>query len=72
MTDTPDIDPLLPQIETALELYGISQSRFGYYACGDPALVLKLRRGMKLREKRGKKVSSALERVLKAEGIPGA
>jgi len=71
MTDTPTFDPILPQIEIALEIYGVSQSRFGYYACGDPALLLKLRRGMILRDKRGKKVALALAKVQKAEGIPG-
>jgi len=71
MDTTPDKDPLLPAIETALELYGVSQTAFGYFACGDPSLLLKLRRGMVLREKRSAKVARALERVQKHEGIPG-
>lgn len=70
MTDTPRFDPLLATIETTMELYGISMSAFGYYACGDPALVGKLKKGMLLRDKRSKKVAAALERVQKAEGIP--
>lgn len=70
MTDTPDFDPLLPQIETALELYGVSQTAFGYYACGDPALIGKMKKGMLLRTRRSGRVARALERVLKNEGIP--
>lgn len=71
MTDTPAFDPLLPQIETALELYAVSATAFGYYACGDPALIGKMRKGMVLRTKRGERVARALERVQKNEGIPG-
>lgn len=62
-----DKDPLLPDIENALALHQISQTRFGYIAVGDPALVKRLREGMVMREDRRGKVEAAL-RKLEAEG----
>lgn len=38
-------DPLLDRIEMVLDLYGVSQTAFGYEACRDPTIVAKMRGG---------------------------
>lgn len=58
-------DPILAAVETALALHGISQSRFGYIAVGDPALVKRLRDGVVLRDPRRAKVQAALDKLEK-------
>lgn len=49
-TTSPESDPLLADIETALDLYGLSATRFGYVTAGDPALVSKLRAGRRIKK----------------------
>jgi len=66
-----ELDPLLPRIESAIAVFGVSQTALGYYAVGDPTLVGKMKRGMHLRTRRREKVVKALEKIEKAEGIPG-
>lgn len=58
------IDPLLDQIQGFLALSGMSENRFGILSCGDPALILRLRRGAQVKkaEKRAK-----IEAFIKAE-----
>lgn len=41
------IDPILSEIEACLVITGLSASRFGTEAIGDPTLVRELRRGRK-------------------------
>lgn len=47
-------DELLPKLEAALSLSGMSQTRFGYLHFGDPTLFAKLREGRKLYKLRQK------------------
>lgn len=68
--DTINTDPLLPDIEFVIELYGLSVTAFSYYACGDPALVAKMRKGMHLRAKRRERVERALSKIQHYGGIP--
>lgn len=70
MSDTPDKDPLLPRIETALALYDISATAFGYRAVGDGALLTRLRDGVRLRSRRRAKVEAFLKRIEENEGMP--
>lgn len=70
MLDTPDKDPLLPRIETALALYDISATAFGYRAVGDGALMTRLREGAHLRARRRARVEAFLKRVEENEGMP--
>jgi len=44
------VDPLLPVILEVLARTFESQTRFGYNAVGDPTLLLKMRRGRKIRK----------------------
>lgn len=68
--DKADGDPLLKDLELTLDLYGISATRFGYFAVGDPALVGRVRKGMLLRDRRRQKVAKALDRIRQNGGMP--
>lgn len=50
MQEPVELDPLAPRIEEALLLSGMSATRFGYLATGDPALITKMRRGRRFRK----------------------
>jgi hypothetical protein len=56
-------DPLLAEIEAVLALYGVSATRFGYLACGDAAVVGRMRNGMRPRSKRRADLVAALSKV---------
>ena len=61
MTQDPNqLDPLAPRIEEALILTGMSATRFGYLAVGDPAFVTKMRRGRQFRRPMIEKVEAFL------------
>lgn len=71
MVDTnPPPPTLLERIEAALTRWKISQTKFGYDAAGDPALVMKMRQGMVVRQKRQGKIERYLDR-LAAEEMTG-
>lgn len=54
---------LLTEIEIALVEYGVSQTKFGYSAVGDPAFVAKLRKGRQPRASTVEKVEATLEKL---------
>jgi hypothetical protein len=54
---------LLDKIEGVMDLTGMSATKFGYLAVGDPAFVLKLRRGRQSRPGTVKKVMAFLDEV---------
>ena len=57
-------DPLLAEIETLLDIYNVSVSKFGYHVAGDPALVSKLRKGRRVRKtKLRDKITQALDNL---------
>lgn len=55
------VDPILSDIEDALEVYEISATRFGYVVAGDPALVLKIRGGRRPRVQMRDRIKAALK-----------
>lgn len=57
------VDPLLPKIVEALDVYDISATRFGYVVAGDPALVKKMREGRRPRRKMRGKIEKALSKL---------
>jgi uncharacterized protein (UPF0297 family) len=61
-SDTSQPDPLLAEIEHALDLYGISATKFGYMVCGDPALLNRMRKGVRPRKRRAD-IEAALKRL---------
>jgi hypothetical protein len=63
------VDELLPRIEQVLDLYDISATKFGYFSCGDPAVVLKMRKGRILRVKMRHRVEVALGKIEANGGI---
>jgi len=70
MIEKPATDPILPDVESALDLYDVSATAFGYFAAGDPTLLAKMRKGMHLRDRRRGKVKRALKRIYRNRGIP--
>lgn len=61
MKDTDLLDAIL----LALDMHGLSRTKFGYVVAGDPALVGKMEKGRRLRPPLRKKVTEALERLNK-------
>lgn len=57
----PELDPLAPRIEEALLLSGMSATQLGYTHFGDPAFVLKMRRGRQFRPRMAEKVETFLK-----------
>lgn len=55
---------LLHKITQFCKKYGMSESRFGRLAAGDPALVRTLRAGRELREATRQRVESFMEEYL--------
>ena len=54
---------LLTDIEACLELFGISQTRFGYVVMGDPAFVGRLRNGREIRPTTRARVEAGLQDI---------
>ena len=69
MSDKIDNDPLLADIEAALELYEISPTRFGYAVAGDPALIKRMRDGMVLKTRRRARVEAGLKKIHEQGGL---
>jgi uncharacterized protein (UPF0297 family) len=57
------LDPILTEIEDALELHGVSATRFGYIVAGDPALIPRMRGGRRVRGPMRKKIEAAVKRL---------
>ena len=63
-------DPLLAEIETVLELYDISVTRFGYAVAGDPTIVTKMRKGRHIKKAALRDaISAALQRITENGGL---
>lgn len=58
-----ELDPLAPKIEEALILSGMSQTRFGYQFFGDPAFIMKMRRGRIYRTKMVERIEKMFAEV---------
>lgn len=63
MTTKPDLDPLVPRLEEALLLSGMSQTKFGYTHFGDPAFVKKMREGRQFRQPMIVKIEALLTEI---------
>jgi uncharacterized protein (UPF0297 family) len=57
------LDPILTEIEDALELHGVSATRFGYIVAGDPALIPRMRGGRRVRGPMRQKIEAAVKRL---------
>lgn len=56
-------DPILTEVEDALEQFGVSPTRFGYIVAGDPALIPRMRGGRRVRVPMRRKIEAALKRL---------
>lgn len=63
MTIMTRLDPILTEIEDALEMHGVSATRFGYIVAGDPALIPRMRGGRRVRAPMRKKIERALAKL---------
>lgn len=57
------LDPLASRVEEALLLTGESATKFGYVHFGDPAFVLKMRKGRQFRPPIADKLKTILESI---------
>lgn len=60
-------DPILKDIEVALDLHNLSATRFSYVVMGDPSFVMRLRKGRRVQARTRERVAAALAK-LKKEG----
>ncbi len=58
-----DQDKLLVDIDFALKAHGVSATRFGYQAAGDPAILRRLHEGRVARPPLLKKLRAALANI---------
>lgn len=68
MTKQPD--PLLADVEVAIDLYGVSATRFGRNVAGDPSLLSKLREGRHIHKPDlRQRITDAIKRLEKGETL---